>query len=514
MAGWRRELIALIALILGAASALMYLSRRKWIDGALALIAGAALAHAAGNFTMPGEPSVLTLDPAKPPASLDGVGALALKGDGLREAEWRDLPARPLTWTQPSGDTIRLEFPRRLALGRMFTLAVHRSAGGAGRLQLLAENGQVLADARGEGDLAVQWLPPVAEPLVLRARLLDAAGKLLAEGPVPVNVVDAAPLRVQGRFNAPSFDLRVLDDLLVNSNALVDWQVTLGKTVTRAETAREPIEQPNLLVIDAAWFEQAPQGARSALLQQVAQGAALLVLGANASDTGLWSRTVELDLKPRPDNVHAVAPLAMTAAHFAPASAHGGEWSGIDGALWTRSWQKGRIGWLAASDWHHYAITQPQALALWWQGVLDRIGVQQLEDVTWLDPAEMPLPGQRLEVCAQNVHGDVDFPALGQKLAWQRRPDRADASCVAVWPQNPGWLRMQAQGRKPLDAAVYVFARDDWPLWQAAQRREATARYAARTSAPAGSVRRDVPRWPFMLLFALAMLGLWWRERR
>jgi hypothetical protein len=502
---------ALIAII-GAASAGLYLWRRQWIDAVLAAIAAAALLPVVLDTPLPGVPgTTLKIDPAGPPASLEDVRALTLEGDGLREAEWRDLPARPLAWTPPAGDTIRLDFPRRLALGRMFTLAVQRSVGGAGRLQLLAENGQVLADARGEGVLRVQWLPPVAEPLVLRARVFDGAGKLVAEGPVPVSVHETAPLRVQGRFNAPSFDLRVLDELFVGSNALVDWQVTLGKAITRAETAREQAE-PNLLVIDAAWFEHASQPARAMLLAQVAQGASLLVLGANAGDAPLWSRALQLSLKAQPDTRRVGTPLPMTAAQFASAGESAGEWSGTDGMLWTRAWHKGRIGWLAAADWHRYAISEPQALALWWQGVLDRIGVEQPGDVAWLDPVEMPVPGQRLEVCAQNVRGDVAFP--GQTLAWQRRPDKADASCVAVWPQAPGWLRMRAQGRKSAEGEVYVFARDDWPLWQAAQRRDATARYAARTPEPAAAVRQALPAWPFAAAFALLMLGLWWRERR
>jgi hypothetical protein len=505
-------MIALIAVI-GAASAGLYLWRRKWIDALLAAIAAASLVPLAVSFPLPGvDGTTLTIDPARPPASLEGVRALALEGDGLREAEWRDLPARALAWTPPTGQTIRLDFPRRLALGRMFTLSVTRSGGGTGRLQLLAENGQVLADTRGEGVLRVQWLPPVAEPLVLKARVFDGAGKLVADGPVPVSVHDAAPLRVRGRFNAPSFDLRVLDQLLVGSNALVDWQVTLGKAVTRAETARAPIDSPNLHVVDAAWFEHAPAPARAALLAQVAQGAALLVVGANAGDAPLWSHALQLDLKAQPDDRRVGSPLAMAGAHLAPAGS--GQWSGTDGMLWTRAWQKGRIGWLAAADWHRYAISEPQALALWWQGVLDRVGVEQPDDVTWLDPVDMPLPGQRLEVCAQNVRGDIALPGLAQALAWQRRPDKADASCVAVWPKAAGWLRMQAQGRRSAAGDVYVFDRADWPLWQAAQRRDATARYAARTPAQAGSVRQTMPAWPFALLFMAAMLALWWRERR
>jgi hypothetical protein len=177
-------------------------------------------------------------------------------------------------------------------------------------------------------------------------------------------------------------------------------------------------------------------------------------------------------------------------------------------------WGKGRIGWLAAADWHRLAITEPRALALWWQDVLDALRVERAEEVSWLAPREMPLPGQRLEVCALGVRGKLRFPDLNRTLDWQRRADRVDASCVAVWPRTPGWLRMETQGAQPVSNQVYVYAPEDWPLWQAAERRDATARYAARTPAPPAATQRPLPQWPFAVLFVLAMLALWWRERR
>jgi hypothetical protein len=114
----------------------------------------------------------------------------------------------------------------------------------------------------------------------------------------------------------------------------------------------------------------------------------------------------------------------------------------------------------------------------------------------------------------QGVRGDVTFPDLKQSATWQRRPDKADASCVAVWPQQPGWLKIQAHGAKPQTGEVYVFAPDDWPLWQRAQRRDATAHYAARTPAARTNSTTRLPVWPFAAVFTLAVLGLWWRERR
>jgi hypothetical protein len=504
-----------IALI-GLASAAGYVWRRRWIDAALVLVAAAALAAIAGNFKLPATGGkVVAIDAAIPNMRIDDATSLTLAGDGLREAEWRDLPARPLAWSVPASEVLRLDFPRRLALGRMFTLTIHRAKPGAARLQLLAENRQVIAEASGSGaSISVQWLPPAAELLVLRARLLDAAGNTLAEGPVPLNVVDAAPLQVQGRFGAPSFDLRVLNELLANSGALLDWQVTLGKTITRNEMVRAPMAAPNLLLIDAAWFEHAQDSARAALLAQVAHGTPLVILGANAGDPRVWQRALQLDLKPQPDNRTAGAPLAMPVAPFNPGSPVAGPWTGADGAIWTRRWQAGRIAWVGVGDWHRFAIAQPQQLGMWWQDVIDAAGARVEDDVVWEEKRDMPFAGQRLEVCARGVRGEVVFPGLEQKASWQRRPDKADAACVAVWPRQAGWLKMQAQGARPQANEVYVFAPGDWPPWQAAQRRDATARYIARTPAAAGARSAPLPAWPFALLFTLAMLARWWRERR
>jgi hypothetical protein len=502
---------AIVAVVIGVLAALAYVARRRWIDAVLALVAGVALAGAVGEFALPGEAgSTLTVDAADPPRTLAGVRTLRLSGDGLRAAEWDDLPARPLDWKRPDTPAIDLDFPRTIALGRVFTLAVHRSWSAPGRLQLVAENGQVVAEAKGEGDLAVQWLPPVAEWLVLKARLLDAGGKVVDEGPVPITVTAPTPLQVRGRFGAPSFDLRVLDDLLAASGAVIDWQVELGKGLERAETARADMAAPDLEIVDAAWFERAGAPARDALLARVAGGTRLLVLGANARDAGTWARSVQLPLAPQPAGKIVGTVLPMAPAGLNPNGDRAGEWLGAEG-LWTRDWKDGRIAWLGMGDWHRHAIAQPRQLALWWQDVLDRLRVQRRADVAWLDPDEMPLPHRRLAICARGVSGSVTIAESKQALAWQRRPEQVDAACAAVWPAASGWLHLHTGSN---DGQVYVYAPGDWPLWQRRERRAATARYAARTPAPVAPGTRPLPVWPFGVAFAVAMLCLWWRERR
>ena len=503
-------MLALIGLA-GVASAGLYAWRRKFIDALLVLVAAAALGLFAAGIRMPGDTGrTLVLDPATPAPALDGVRAFAVKGNGLRAAQWDDLPALPLQWQRPEGGTLRLHYPRQLALGRSFTLRVQRDDQTEARLQLLAENGQLIADARGTGDLVVNWMPPLAERLVLKARLRDGAGKTIAEGPLPLTIVEPSILQVQGRFGAPSFDLRTLNELLAGSGALLDWQVVLGRAITRTELPLAEMKAPNLLVIDAAWFERASSAERSALLGRVAGGLPLLVLGANANDPGVWSRTLGLRLHAQPADRKIDRPLELPVARLNPAAREAGEWTGTDDLVWTRSWQKGRIAWLGASEWHRHAITEPQALALWWQGVLDRVGIDVSREVEWLEPEELPLPGQRMELCARGVKGEVAFPDLKLVRSWS---PRLDAACVAVWPERSGWLRVE--DARAGTHAVYVYAPGDWPQWQAAQRRDATARYAARTPANAmAGAARAFPAWPFALAFTLAMLLLWWRERR
>jgi hypothetical protein len=565
---WALSAAAVVAAA-GLASALLQVRQRRWVDAMLVVLAAAALVALLGDLAVLRSPAgTLTVAEDTRPAAVraaaalrvpgddkgkgnggdgdgDGGGGPGLQRDGLREATWHDLPNRALQWTAPQDPVVTLDFPRQLALGRPFELTLRRSLPLAGwRLQLLDENGKLLAQATAAtpGTKAtLRWLPPVAETLVLQARVLGADGRVLEHGPVPLQVQAGTPLQVQGRFGAASFDVLALNQLLVGSDALVDWQVTLGKTVTRNETARSEMAAPDLLVIDAAHFERATGPARAALLSQVAQGLPLLVLAANASDAALWARELQLPLvatagevtrSPGPD-----ATLVLPLAAWAPAAGVNpnlGPWTANDAAapwLWQRPWQAGRISWLGVSDWHRAAISAPQALGAWWQTVIDQTGVRRAPALVWDFPDAMPLVGERSRVCArgEGAQMGVEVPGLAQGLHLQRRADSADTACAALWPRQAGWQPVRAQrpagrggpgggdaaaGAIPAPAAFYVYAADDWPQWQRALRREATARYALRAVPALEPVATPLPAWPWALLAGVAMLTLWWRERR
>jgi hypothetical protein len=534
----------------GAISAALYVRKRRVVDAALALLASVALALVLAQLHMPAGGAgagvvTMTTDAsgAVDEAALRAVpaaSAIVLRGDGLREAQWRDLPARPLQWQPAAADLLDLDFPRTITLGRVFTLKVQRSQPQAGwRLQLLAENRQVLAEVAADAreaasQLTVQWLPPVVETMVLQARLLDAAGKTIAQGPVPLQVMEQIPLQIQGRFDAPSFDARALNQLLTDGDAILDWQITLGKALARSETARAAMPAPNALFADAAYIEHLSPPARAALLAQVAQGLPLVVLGGNAADSALWQREFALHLRAQSATTEKEdarlfaingSTLTLPPAGLNPDDS-GEPWQVLardskkQPWLWQRSWKQGRVVWIGVADWHRYAISASQALGLWWQGAMDLIALDSPQRKTWLLPDPMPQPGLRSEICAQGGSPGALLRVEGlADAALQPRGDKADAACAALWPQQAGWLRF-AGGGVAQPGQEYIYSKSDWPAWQQSLRRAATAQYAARSvaasaaalrTAPAG---RPLPDTPLVLLFAACMLLLWWRERR
>ena len=528
-------ILSLVMLMLiaaaGVVSSFLYLRQRHWMSAGAVLVAAVSLVLLLGDFALlKATKTVVVLD--EEASSLNnveevrGASKIVVHGDGMRAAQWHDLPSRPLEWTPPVTTSLQLDFPRQLPLGRMFVVNAKLQPDVKNwRLQLLAENGELLAEsdkAKGGLERQVSWLPPVTETLVLRARILDGNGKILDQGPIPVIVQESKELQVIGRFSAPSFDAQTLNNLLVTSKANLDWQVNLGKNITRNETARNAMTAPQVTIMDASYFEKLNVATRNSLLAQVAAGMPLIVLAGDVSLPALWASVLDLPLLAAPANVgkedqlDVTTDMSLTSAPYFPASKASVAWTANRAEkpwLWQRSWQAGRIIWLGVADWHRYAITSPQSLSNWWQSILDLARINTLDTLVWLNQEAMPVAGERTAFCVQGLsENELQISPGRQGAPVNRRSDQVDAKCAATWSQTEGWQTLKASNGSH---AIFVFAKTDWPLWQRALKRQATHDYASRVPEPTINLPiKSLARWPFALLFALSMLLIWWQERR
>jgi hypothetical protein len=557
---WQLGLLCALFAIAGF-SVFHYWRKRQALDALLISCAAVCIAALILDPRMLAGDKVLVIDSddnrlnmAQLMLDMSKAQSAQLKGDGLSEAQWQDLPRIPVQWLAPTEkqkttEIVRLEFPTHLAQGRVFNLAAEREqVQGEWRLQLLAENQTVLAEARGkEKRLNLNWLPPVAERMVLQARLLSSEGQILEQGPIPLEVTNAQSLNVQARFAAPSFDTQTLNELFAQSQAKLDWQTRLGKTVTRTETKDDAVnasssrpsenneserdmetkqakQAPDLVIQDAAYFEQMNANVRTQLLQQVAQGSALIILGANARESNAWQRELGLRLSPTASDkelaVNALMSLSPTS--MVPQLKQSQDWRQPADRPWLaqRSWKKGQIIWLAVADWHRYKISAPDALSLWWQDILDLAQVEKNQDWRVQSEQAMPQIGQRMRVCSQGlVSQDLVLLPQNSRQHLQAAADKADALCTAFIPSKAGWQEWQTQSdnKATANGAVYVYQNQDWPSWQIAQRRDATASFIASTALQNKTKlasQSATEKWPWVLGLMALMLMLWWREQR
>ncbi|MBC3881774.1 hypothetical protein H8K35_11200 [Undibacterium sp. LX40W] len=466
---------------------------------------------------------------------------IQLKGEGYRQSQWHDIPAKRLQWQVPTNKpALQLDSDPRVALGREFELRIKRETAsmkptGTWRAQLLAENGVLLVEEKSrESSVSLRWLAPVAERMVLQAKVFDENDQLIDSGPIPVEVKALDALQVWGRFDASSFDARSLQNLLRQSQAVLDWQTRLGKDIQHIEAPIADVTKMDLMITDAAFLEQQSGASLQKILAQVAQGKTLIVLGANANQTSFWNQRFELALQAVNQtkdaevvvDVSGFGSMSLSPNAFAvtpSAASKRAMWQaypqtkGSSAWLWQRSWLRGRIAWIAVSDWHRHAIATPQKLTAWWQQVLDQVHQSEDEQVRWALHEKMPIAGERQVVCVQGVSQGTVATAETEKLALKIYDGAIDQLCAAWRPSQAGWQDFSLSAPELKEAkhnAFYVYPNEAWPSWQRQLKVQATRTFAQRLPANAASTMPQVPLWPLYLLTALLLLALWRRDTR
>lgn len=466
--------------------------------------------------------------------------AIELRGDGFRDSQWQDVPARPLQWEKPKNRaSLQLQFNPYLSLGREFELTIQRdidekAVGGVWRAQLLAENGEVLVEEKSRTPLLkLRWLPPAAEHMVLQAKVFDSKDALIDAGPIPLEVRAIEPLQVWMRFDAPSFDAKALQNLLRHSQARIDSQTRLGQNIQHIESPALDVDKMDLMIVDAAFIEQQNSASLQKILSQVAQGKSLFVLGANANQANFWRQKFDLPLQTvnRAKDAEVsvdvashgslvLSPNALTV--MANELKLGSPWRAgpynkdSEAWLWQRGWQKGQIAWLAVGDWHRHAIASPKKLAAWWQSALDQVHQTNSDKPVWSMLGNMPIAKERQLVCLQGVNsGELLQAASTEGMRLSSYGEVVDQLCAAWRPAQAGWQSLNLSSpelKEPIQREFYIYPNDAWQSWQRHLKANANQAFAQRLSAPTAPPALQLVLWPLYVLTALLLLYLWRKD--
>lgn len=455
---------------------------------------------------------------------------LHVVGWGLPDAEWRTLGSAPASFHPaplPPGFTAAT-WPRTLALGDAFR--VHGSLRGRPQARVY------LGDRSGPLDSTTTGADGAFE-LVTRPRAAGRQSYALWSAGVAaetVGVVVTPPPRWRTLIltAAPSFEAAALRDLLAGRGSPVTWRAGISRERTRTEVVNRTAAQLDLVILDGRSLLALSARERAALLRAVADsGLGVLLLPdqslesaatglgfALAADTALTERLV----RPR-------AADARPAATPVPAESYRlGETFAVRTVLWGAAGEilaqvsprgAGRIAVTlvtAPSRW--IRAGEHAAFAAYWAPLLAATAGTQLDDpwtVGGWAPERAQQPVEIALRAAQRSPIALVAGPTGERDTVYLTADAVEPGrwLGRFWPRDAGWHEITGA-----PAPFYVARAAAWPGVQAAERLDATARWAA--AAPAAGVeqasqtrRRHYPLGWWLGLFVIAA-GVLWADRR
>lgn len=517
---------------LGAASALLNLgiwalawalcNPPHWLPAAT----GAALeTDAEAGFT----------DPAQLVQEYPGLERLAVRGDGLPQQAWRDLPPLRLQPERPApAPAWRPEWQPRLALGEQLRLRLHDADGLAdAELALLDPFGTEVDKVHAgpeSTDLQLADVPRLPGRWLYQLEIRQR-GEVRRE-PVPVLVHEQQTPRIFLWLARPSFETAALSRWLRQSGVPAQVLTTLAPGIEQRQLLNglqpagdDPLHGDfDLLVVDShLWPQLTPPQVRRLLALAREKSLLWLVRGdspeaflehARSQRLGLREAVVEAVWDPQ-------APaLALSYRAQAPAAADR-LLTGSDGETlyWGRVGASHSQGLVLFENSYRWLTGGFEAdFSRLWKTVFDhQLAYSGGGEPLRIEPP-VPRAKHRVTLCSRDFDAALPQVAALETPAARSQLLAAPAAapgrrCAAFWPRAAGWYRVQGAGEA---GEFYVFPADAWPWWQRWTARADTARMAGARLGPepAGAANRaPLPRhWAALLLLLLLALA-WWGER-
>jgi hypothetical protein len=605
---WSISLAALLMLILLAAGLLLTLHRagqrlagaaraRRWLVALLNLVAFAAVAlllapperlevrdQAAVLFTpgapvdsasLPANRSLYALPGAAPGASdprlqrlsqagqlmlrEPGLTAIEVRGQGLSESEWQQLPAGLGVRYEPPPLTgpVNVQWPRRLVAGEPLRLAGRLALpqeSQVARLVLLDPSGLPVAEtsARAGQSFALQAVPRATGAMTYRLQTWRGDA-LLSDEPVATFVQASRGANLLVVQSAPSFDTRQLVNWTADrgQQAVVLTQISRDRDLAqgfntpeqlRLSLDSELLRWADLIVMDGRRWTELGAAQRQLVLEAVETGAGLLLLA--DLELAEWlegavNQALDFTLQAaEPDRVawplwpggSPATPLPLAPWQFVDTTAHA--LTGSEEGPVLEAWQglgAGRVAISLIRERQRWFTEGQAGNATRYWSYLMRTLARPASGSEWLAPASRKhyRAGEVFEFCIAGA-GPVSYrlfppdPALVLEGELVSHADGFPVACGRARATQPGWYLLELAGEdgntlSAGDLSVRVYGDQEWLANDDAARQAASLARAEGSAAIASDLapvrgRAFSPWWPFGALLLAG--GLLWLERR
>ncbi|WP_444895548.1 hypothetical protein [Microbulbifer sp. SSSA005] len=488
------------------------------------------------------------------PINLNGVENISLNGEPLGRDKLRDLaPVRlELSKIQESDNSWEFDWQRRITLGDPLKLKVHnnQSLNENVKISLLNPYGHIEDSLELKVGEAIQAqltaTPKLAGPQLYRVRTESEAGETHTD-PLPILVREPLQPKLLLWLARPSFETAALSRWLRQSGVTAQVMTQLAPEISRKETLNGlPLtesadlftnESPfDLVILDSSLWPQFSALQKRQLNELATTKSLLWLVSDDSSEEFLqYAAAQSMPLqKEEATRLHSgfgyqkadnaeIPPLRNPGfIALQPSSSDLLLGDRENPLFWGRSTEDQHLGFILFSDSHRWLTSGfATEFASLWKSIID----YQLKHLGRQPPVtlsnELPRTQERTTLCSPLFSDQSPVLSAFQNSSRSTKGIAASNSsqgqCYSFWPQDSGWHQLwtELEGESVLD--FYIFAKEDWPLWQQSlNARETQLMAAARLGPEANNHANRVllgRQWPALILLLLVCIS-WWRERR
>ncbi|WKD49480.1 hypothetical protein [Microbulbifer spongiae] len=491
------------------------------------------------------------------PVTFAGVKNISLSGVPPGRDALRDLaPVRlDLSNLQVSDTGWGFHWPRQIALGEALQLQIHseQPLAESARLALVNPYGDIEESLELKAGEKVQAqlsaTPKLTGPQLFRVQIENAAGESRFD-PLPIVVQEPRQPRVLLWLARPAFESAALSRWLRQSGVAAQVVTQLAPEIVREETLNGlqsigslelmAVTSPfHLLILDSDLWPQLSPQQKQQLSALASQKSLLWLVRSDASEAFLhYSAAQSMPLqkaentKPDTDSftdlndqntdnptTPSLRPLGFQAMQSGPSDFLLGDRE--NPLFWGRSTDTQHLGFILFSDSHRWLTSGfATEFTSLWKSIFDyqlkHLGTQQPITLS----GALPRAQERITLCSPQfiekhplLFDSQDKPLSVDGIAANGSPQ---GQCHNFWARNSGWHQLKTKNSREPPFDFYIFAKDDWPLWQQSLSAIETRQMAAARLGPIDnthSARVPIARhWPALILLVLVCLS-WWRER-